>query len=193
MLGAVQAIVGKLQTMSADAAAGASLDELREWTLDAMKSGADLKNADLTDADIIDRQTRIIRLSQAARRVNGDPKHVHFQAIAWSCISMAERRWMDDPTINAIWTAMDVIKQREGLDEDDDWSPDEGPADYRDLVAKHDDRHDQIVADIMRDMGEADMAALYLTDRADFDQRYEQGRLIVFGPMPDVGTPGLAK
>lgn len=186
-LTAVQSIVGKLRDMSADQAASIGWPELHAWVADEYQTN----RTGLTDDQLDDRQRKIIRLAQAMRRSDGDPDQRCFYVIAWNCVSMAERAWPNDPATVDIWAKIDAIKRREGLDEDDAWQTGEGPADYRALETKSTDRYDQLVVDQMRLMGEADMAALYINDRDEFDRRFEKGRAVTH--PEEVDTPGLAK
>lgn len=186
-LTAVQSIVGKLRDMGADQAASIGWPELDAWVRDELQDD----RTSLTDDQLAERQQKIIRLAQAMRRSNGDPDHRCFYVIAWNCVSMAERAWPSDPATVDIWAKIDAIKRREGLDDDDAWPTGKGPADYRALDAASTARYDQLVVDQMRLMGEADMAALYVQDRDEFDRRVEAGRVVIHPDQAD--TPGLAK
>lgn len=190
---ALHAIVGKLRDMSAVAASDIARRELATWMLDDAHLW--VTGAKVTDADLIDRLRKMLRLAQSTRHASGDPDQCDFYRIAWACISMAELRWPDDPATVAIWAKISAVKEREGLTEDDCWPTGEGPADYQKLDQQSSDRYDQLVIDTMLMMGERDMAALYRDDRDTFDQRFEQGQAILNPAAAEAmaGTPGLAK
>ena len=181
-LAALQTVVAQLRDMSADDAVmlrhlTAGLDEGQNTRRDTnITSISTVRRPVLPLEDIVARWTKMLRISQACRRVQGNPDQGYFYLSAMACISVAELRWPDDPATVAIWAKIDAIQEREGID--DCWLIGEGPADYQALDRQSSDRYDQLVIDTMLAMGEPDMAALYRDDRDTFDQCFEAGRTV---------------
>ena len=190
-LAEVQHIVAQLRDMSAEATAKTSVDQLMAMFYDQFL----VQNDPPGDGDdaILARANGLLRINQALRRTNGDPDCRLFHGAALLCIGIAGMEWMHDRASDALWSKMEAIKVREGLLEDDDWDEGEGPADYQALYTEFFTLYDRFLTDTMRRLGEAEMAALYANNRAEYDRLYELGSQAVHGSIPDALLPGLPK
>ena len=100
-----------------------------------------------------------------------------------------ERRWTDglyEDDLAEVTTQMDAIRQREGLDEDEDWSRGEGPEDWVKLNDQWDQIYDMTFENVLREYGLNDIAELYQANREAYEAFREEGRRFVFENIPEL-------
>ena len=101
------------------------------------------------------------------------PEEATFFLIGWEAVLVYERRYEADPEMRKIIEAMNAIEEKHGVD---DWPSGRGPKKYQALSRKWSDRKAVIVAKVLRELGEPEMAALYLADMDRFDRLHRKGR-----------------
>ena len=79
---------------------------------------------------------------------------------------------------------IDAIRQREGLNDDEDWLIGQGPEDWKELNEQYSQVLDVKFEEALREYGLNDIADLYHKDRKEYDARREQGRRLVFESIP---------
>jgi len=88
---------------------------------------------------------------------------------------------------------MDEIEEREGMGEDEYWLMGAGPADYQPLSKESDELYDLIFdtayVTALRRYDLDAVAKLYEDDRTTHDELYEQGRMLIFGPVRQEWLP----
>jgi len=104
---------------------------------------------------------------------------------------IAEDRYDTDAELKRINQAVDVANKAHGLPEDCVWNEDEVPDELQKLYAAWDRRADGILADVLREHGEAVLADLLLSDHAAFHARVEPGRAKMFGQLPKELAEGI--
>lgn len=178
-IGDIQAIVGRLMTMSDRENAKASVRQI----------AALFRDREDDERDPMD----IFRLAQANRLVSGDPDFSIFHTLAWFILDMpttADDKKLDQK-LAEISAKMRAIEKREGLTDDEYWQLDDAPEDYQALADEWDDRADELRVQLFRLFDEHEMADLYLNDRAEFDRRFDLGRRAVIGEEAIAKAEGL--
>ncbi len=93
------------------------------------------------------------------------------------------RRWGDglyDSALGEISACIDAIREREGLNEDEDWRIGQGPEDREELSKRYSQVLDAKFEETLREYGLVDMADLCSQDRKAYDELREEGRRLVF-------------
>lgn len=112
-----------------------------------------------------------------------DPPDVGFFFVALHLVRMGENEIVDHPEIVAISDEIQVvIKEHDAPYGEDGWPSGEGPVEYLNLQEKWAAVADRIIAHKMREY-DPTMAALFTSNRREFDRRYEVGRFDVMGPL----------
>ena len=96
------------------------------------------------------------------------------------------RRWGDglyDSALGEISACIDAIREREGLNEDEDWRIGQGPEDREELSKRYSQVLDAKFEETLREYGLVDMADLCSQDRKAYDELREEGRRLVFEPL----------
>jgi len=131
-----------------------------------------------------DRREGMIRAGQAMRDAGKDIDFANL-TICIGAENIAEDRIKTDAGLARISAAIKKKEKKYGLKEDEYWPPGEAPDDVETLQAAFNKRCRQIMADVLREFGEDEMAAALLADEDAFDAKYrEPGRLAHFGPHP---------
>ena len=79
---------------------------------------------------------------------------------------------------------MDAIRQREELNDDEDWPIGQGPEDWEELNEQYSQVLHLKFEEALREFGLNDIADLYHEDRKEYDARREQGRRLIFEGIP---------
>lgn len=129
----------------------------------------------------------ILKAAQAQR----DAGFMDRDQTLYSIFMMAE--WLaddivpNDPKLKEISTRISAIEKHGELADDECWlinDPDI-PQDWRALIKMWDHHNDEILAAILKQCGEYEIADLFLNNREEFDLRFEAGRRLVFKDGPD--------
>ena len=140
--------------------------------------------ADL-DADALDAQ--LLVTFREARDTGTVPADAGFFLVAHILLAMADEALPDDAQVRALGHELEVMERDYGLPEDKSWAPGEAPEEWEALSRQYEMACDEARAAFFRIYGEAQMAELFLHDRAGFIRRFESGRRFFHGlPMlPD--------
>jgi len=98
-----------------------------------------------------------------------------------------QKRWfagLYDSDLTDIRERIDAIRQREGLDDGEDWRIGQGPEDWDELNEQYSQVLDVKFEEALREYGLNDIADLYDKDREKYDACREQGRRFVFEDIP---------
>lgn len=79
-----------------------------------------------------------------------------------------------------LWKKWDAIKKREGLEEDEEFLEGDEPKDLLTVLKKLDQLDDALYTGLMRKHGEAEMAELWLHNRAEYDRRRKAGEKMLY-------------
>ena len=88
-----------------------------------------------------------------------------------------------------LWKKWDAIKKREGLEEDEEFLEGDEPKDLLPVLKKLDQLADVFYTGLMRKYGEAEMAELWLHNRAEYGRRREAGEKMVYAE-PEIARAG---
>ena len=80
---------------------------------------------------------------------------------------------------------IDAIREREGLDDDEDWRVGEGPEDWEELQKQYSGVLDRKFEETLREYGLEDIADLYHMDREAYEAQRELGRRMALGVIPE--------
>jgi hypothetical protein len=75
------------------------------------------------------------------------------------------------------------IEVAHGLEEGEIWEPGEAPKEYEALLKQYHDAWDECFATQLDSYGESEIAAVFRTDREEYERRHEAGREFFFGPL----------
>ena len=113
------------------------------------------------------------------------PPHVGFHAVARVILNSIDYFGRTHPPeLEELGRKIEQIERAHGLAADEFWRRGEGPADWQELNDQWARQHEEFQAQLMREHGEKEMADLFLNDRAEFDRRFEAGRLAVLRRRP---------
>ena len=134
-------------------------------------------------------------LARTCREVGSLPEDACFFQIVWA-IGWDAQTWKDAIYERDFANRLEALNKAHGLAEDEFFSLDDQPDDYRALDAEYEQATDQIMVEMFQRYGEYEIADLYEKDRPEYDRRAEAGRYFFFGPLPEeptTGTGGQAK
>ncbi len=123
----------------------------------------------------------LIKMIQCQRDAGACPPD-HFLSVLSRCIESIsdgedlQGPMFTDPKLKEIHAKIDAIEKREGLKKDEYWKRADGPEDWQELNHQWERRADEIHADLMRQYGEYEAAALLLNDKEEFRRRHEISR-----------------
>ena len=126
--------------------------------------------------------TEVARLAvyQAIRDSGVLPDEAGFYLVAWqtdaitSLVAEEALREMDE--------RLTAIQREHGLEEGEDWLPEEAPQEYEQLRLAYLDAWNVIFADKLAEFGEREMAELLRADPDEFDDRSDAGQVYFHGP-----------
>ena len=172
------------------------------WLLDKLNDPdfRDMNSRTRPAATDKERRVAILRAFRAFRAAALPNQDDAFYMIASCAERWAGFRLDTDPELTRLRTAMDAIKQREGLEDGQGFPMDdrETPQDWTALRRQWDRRFDEIRAAILREYGEGDIADLLLTNRRAYTRRYNAGQQKTIGraaekrlleELPGTGRP----
>jgi hypothetical protein len=114
-----------------------------------------------------------------------------FYGLALALEKIADHRIFNlhnDETLNVLSDKIEVIKEREGLDEDEFYArgdPD-SPEDYQALNIEFQFRTDEIRAEVMQEFEEEEMADLFIDKSKEYIRRFHSGWRILEKDNPKV-------
>ena len=114
------------------------------------------------------------------------PSHRFFMRVS-AIERVHDQRWFEglyDEDLAFINAQKDAIRQREGLDEDEEWNTGKGPADWEELNDQYEHILDMKFENALREYDLNDIADIHHTDRDTFDALREEGRRLVFENIP---------
>ena len=131
-----------------------------------------------------ERLDSLVRQLQSKRGTQGLPITPFFFGIAKGIEKIAEDKIYSgkgDPILDEITKKIEAIEEREGLEEDEHFLPDnpDTPEDYQAQSIEFDARRSMIVAEVMIGYGESDMAEKYLNNPMGYKRLYYAGWRVV--------------
>jgi len=137
------------------------------------------------DGDALDAQ--LLVTFRDARDTGTVPPDAGFFLVAHILLAMADESIPEDAKVRELGRELEKMEQDYGLPEDKSWGPGEAPEEWEALSRQYEIACDEARAAFFRSYGEAEMAELFLHDRAAFIRRFENGRGFFHGlPMlPD--------
>ncbi len=126
-----------------------------------------------------ERMTAVVRRYQELRDEEKLPEEMAFGGIAHAILWLADDRFLaahDKGELADISEGIRAVEEAHGLKEGEFWTRSEGPAEWQELQDDYDHACVQITADLMSEMGESEMAELFLHDREEFDYLCEAER-----------------
>jgi hypothetical protein len=102
------------------------------------------------------------------------PLEAGFYLVAWQANAVALER--AEIELSELDDQMVAVKEAHGLDDDDFWTLEDAPPEFRELRQRHQAAWDQILVETLVACGEGDMAELFQHDREEFERRLEVGR-----------------
>lgn len=160
-------------------------------SLDSRALGVDLTNRlrnvvnaedgkNRTSWDDPARIKRHLELTQAlyASRLFSTQEYVFHASLTLE--RLADKRAQNDSELNQINHAINKIRKKHGLKEDEDWRVGEGPEEHIHLNERWNTRYKHIELDVFREFGFSDLAELSEKSPNEFDRLRERGRRTVF-------------
>jgi hypothetical protein len=137
------------------------------------------------DADALDAQ--LLVTFREARDDGTVPPDAGFFLVAHILLAMADEALAEDAKVRELEHELEVMERDYGVPEEGGWAPGEEPEEWEALCRQYEMACDEARAAFFRTYGEAEMAEMYLHDRAAFLRRFESGRRFFHGlPMlPD--------
>ncbi|HYI01271.1 hypothetical protein [Hyalangium sp.] len=137
------------------------------------------------DGDALDAQ--LLVTFREARDSGTVPPDAGFFLVAHILLAMADEAIPEAPQVRELGRELEKMEQDYGLPEDKSWAPGEAPEEWEALCRQYEMACDEARASFFRAYGEAEMAELFLHDRAGFIRHFESGRRFFHGlPMlPD--------
>jgi hypothetical protein len=126
---------------------------------------------------------------QAIHHDGSVPLEAGFYLVAWQADVVALGRVEAD--LHELDEQMEALRKAHGLADDDFWTPDDEPADYRELRERHQVAWNQIFVDTLEASGEREMAEMFKDDHDEFERLLEAGRQFFHGELPaSTAEPG---
>ncbi len=128
---------------------------------------------------VAERMSAAIRVYQKLRDDRGLPVEIAFAGIAHAIVWLAEERLMashDKGELAGILKDIRTVEEAHGLKPGEYWERGAGPTEWQELQDDYEHACAQITADLMSEMGENEMADLYLDDPEEFDHRCKAAR-----------------
>ncbi len=94
-------------------------------------------------------------------------------------------RVFTDPALTTLMEQIEEIERQHGLSEDETWLAGEGPAEWESLQREWDQEFDRQWAELLRELGEPELAQSMLLHRSALEEREERGRRFFFGPIDE--------
>jgi hypothetical protein len=116
---------------------------------------------------------------QAIRDSGILPEDASFYLVSWQVDALAEHA--AETTLRDLDERLSAIEREHGLEEDEIWEPDEAPPEYQAVLRQYNDAWDELFAARLEQHGEQALAALFRTDRAEYERRSEAGCLFFHG------------
>jgi len=116
---------------------------------------------------------------QAVRDSGILPEDAGFYLVSWQVDALAEH--VAETTLRDLDERLSAIERKHRLEEDEVWEPDEAPPEYQAALRQYHDAWDELFAAQLEQHGEQALAALFRTDRAEYERRSEAGRLFFHG------------
>ncbi|KFE68248.1 hypothetical protein DB31_7485 [Hyalangium minutum] len=137
------------------------------------------------DGDALDAQ--LLVTFREARDTGAVPVDAGFFLVVHILLAMADEALPEDAKVRELGRELETMEQDYGLPEDKSWAPGEAPEEWEALSRQYEIACDEARAAFFRSYGEAEMADMFLLDRAGFIRRFENGRNFFHGlPMlPD--------
>jgi hypothetical protein len=124
-------------------------------------------------------QEERLAVYRAVRRDGCLPLEAGFYLVAWQAdVIAAERAEIE---LRELDDQMEAVKQAHGLDEDDFWTSEDEPPEFRELRERYQAAWNQLLVDTLAASGEDDMAELFVSDHEAFDRLLEIGRQFFHG------------
>lgn len=124
----------------------------------------------------------ILKATQMTRDAGAMDKEIAFCKIFLMAEWLSDDFVLKDQTLEDISAEMSSIEKYHGLSDNEFWRSDDPdvPEEWKALNKKWAHHHDKIIAAILKQCGENEMANLFLNNRESFNLRFETGRCKVF-------------
>ncbi len=116
---------------------------------------------------------------QAIRDSGVLPADAGFYLVAWQLDALAEHGV--ETALRGLDDRLSTIMRKHGLKDDEIWEPGEAPPEYEAVLRQYNDAWDALLAAELERHGEHALAALFRTDRAEYERRSEAGRQFFHG------------
>ena len=107
------------------------------------------------------------------------PLEAGFYLVAWQADVIASER--AEIELSQLDDQMDAVKQAHGLDDDDFWTSEDEPPEFRELRERYQAAWNQLFVDTLVACDEGDMAELFASDHEEFERLLEVGRRFFHG------------
>lgn len=116
------------------------------------------------------------------------PLEAGFYLVTWQADVIASER--AETELRDLDDQMEAVKQAHGLAEDDFWTADDEPPEFRVLRERYQAAWDQLFVDTLVVSGEREIAEIFEQDHDEFERLFELGRRFFHGGLPaDVAQP----
>lgn len=95
--------------------------------------------------------------------------------VTWQIDAMALEE--SEPALRPLDAQLEAMRVRDNLDVEDLWQSEDIPPEYRKMLNRYDEAQDEFFAATLERHGEHAIAALFRTDRAQYERRHDAGRL----------------
>jgi len=167
------AVIVAMEALESRAGGESALPELAHQR---RASGTGRKPVDWTEPAAVADQIELAKALYQAHRIGTQ------QYVFYACLPIEhlhDSRIMAghyDNELKPIDREMDLIRQREGLADDEFWPSGSGPSSYHELEARWEAVVDRYFAALLNEHGLDDLRVLYETNRTEFDRLRERGR-----------------
>lgn len=115
---------------------------------------------------------------QAVCNAGSIPQDAGFYLIAWQIDAIASR--ISETKLSGLDEQLDTIRQAHGLDDLEAW-PGSPPPEYAELLDQYHAAWCELFLECLEQDGETELAALFRTDRDEFQRRSAAGRVWFYG------------
>ncbi len=128
-----------------------------------------------TNKSLEERAVDIIKAYQNLREAGIIEKEHAYHEIFCAVERITDEKFKDSEKIKKIYSKIDKLERSYGLKEGEYFPPEDAPPDIRALQIEWDLAHYEMLADILKDFGEIELAHLLLNNEEEFDRIMDIG------------------
>ncbi len=151
-----------------------------ERQLEAFESWPELvkeiQNWKHTDKSLEERAVDIIKALQTLKEAGEIEKEHAYHEIFYAVETIADEKITGSEKLKKISSKIDKLEKSYGLKEGEFFLPEDAPPDIRALQIEWDLAHYEMLADILKDFEEIELAHLLLNNKEEFDRVTDMGR-----------------